>query len=266
MKKLFSILLAIMMIGAVACAAYADEVPQPEAGKKFESNWAIPGGLAQIVYEEEGYRVDIDITKEDGTGANWQYNCFYQEEGDCLASIAASRTNYTIDPNTGDKVYGEAVYEDFAEEKYSEFTIDADGFLIWKDAHDDAGAGLKFVNIGGFGVEGLWKNKEAEVEVLFQWCGATEDEMKYTVNILRGNTEGDHYSDFLMDGTYDPATGKLSAYGTCTECKKNANGEFERTEDGENYEAFFSMTEDGKVLFETENGIELEYDMLGNQG
>ena len=69
MKKVISILLAIMMLGAFACAASADEVPQPEAGKKFESNWAIPGGLAEIDYEEEGYRVMLEITKDDGTGS-----------------------------------------------------------------------------------------------------------------------------------------------------------------------------------------------------
>ena len=35
-----------------------------KAGKKFESDWAIAGGLAQIVYEEEGYRVMLDIAKD----------------------------------------------------------------------------------------------------------------------------------------------------------------------------------------------------------
>ena len=38
MKKWFSILLTVAMLGVVACAAWADEVPQPEGGKKFESN------------------------------------------------------------------------------------------------------------------------------------------------------------------------------------------------------------------------------------
>lgn len=263
MKKLISILLAILMLGAVACAS-ADEVPQPEAGKKFESDWAIPGGLVQIVYEEEGYRVQVDIAKDDGTGATWQYNCYYQDDADCLSSIAASRTNYTIDPDTGDKVYGEAVYDEFAEEKCSEFTIDADGFLIWKDAHDDAGAGLKFVNNGAF--EGLWKNEEAETEVQFMWNGSNEDEMGYTVYITRGKTDGDLYASFVMNGSYDPAAGKLSADGTCTVFKKNAEGGYDSEDDGESYDAFFSKTEDGRVLFETDNGIELEYDMLGSQG
>ena len=264
MKKLISILLAIMMLGALACTASADEVPQPEAGKKFESDWAIAGGLAQIVYEEEGYRVTLDITKDDGTGAIWEYACYYLEDKDCLSSVSSTRTDYTINPDTGDKVFGETAYEGLDEEKGTEFTIDADGFLIWKDGHDDAGAGLKFANIGRF--EGLWKNEAAETEVQFMWNGVTADEMFYTVNILRGKTDGDLYASFLMNGTYDPATGKLSADGTCTVFKKNADGEYVSEEDGENYDAFFSMMEDGRVLFETDNGIELEYDMMGSQG
>lgn len=264
MKKLVSILLAIMMLGALACTASADEVPQPEAGKKFESDWAIAGGLAQIVYEEEGYRVTLDITKDDGTGAIWEYACYYLEDKDCLSSVSSTRTDYTINPDTGDKVFGETAYEGLDEEKGTEFTIDADGFLIWKDGHDDAGAGLKFANIGRF--EGLWKNEAAETEVQFMWNGVTADEMFYTVNILRGKTDGDLYASFLMNGTYDPATGKLSADGTCTVFKKNADGEYVSEDDGENYDAFFSMMEDGRVLFETDNGIELEYDMMGSQG
>ncbi len=264
MKKLISILLAILMLGALACTASADEVPQPEAGKKFENDWAIAGGLAQIVYEEEGYRVMLDIAKDDGTGSIWEYSCYYHEDTDCLSSVSSSRTNYGIDPETNEKIIGETVYEGLDEETGTEFTIDADGFLIWKDGHDDAGAGLKFANIGRF--DGVWKNEAAETKAEFIWNGATADEMFYTVYILRGKTDGDTYASFMMTGIYDPATGKLTADGTCTVFRKTADGEYDSEEDGETYDAVFSMTEDGRVLFETDNGIELEYDMLGNQG
>ena len=231
MKKLISILLAIMMLGALTCAASADEVPQPEAGKKFESDWAIAGGLAQIVYEEEGYRVMLDIAKDDGTGSTWEYSCYYQEDKDCLSSVSSSRTDYRLDPDTGDKIYGEAVYEGLDEEKVTE-----------------------------------WKNEAAETDAEFRWNGGTADDMFYTVYILRGKTDGDTYASFLMNGTYDPATGKLTAEGTCTVFKKNAEGEYVSEEDGETYDAVFSRMEDGRVLFETDNGIELEYDMMGTQG
>ncbi len=223
MKKLISLLLAIMMLGVLACAATADEVPQPEAGKKFESDWAIAGGLAEIYYEEEGYRVMLEIIREDGTGSTWEYSCYYQEDADCLSSVSSSRTEFAIDPDTGDRTIGETLYEGIDEEKETEFTIDADGFLIWKDGHDDAGAGLKFANIGRF--RGVWKNEAAETEAQFLWNGTMEGEMFYTVYIRRGKTDGDTYASFLMNGTYDPATGKLTADGTCTVFKKTAEGE-----------------------------------------
>lgn len=260
MKKLISVLLAVMILGVLACAASADEVPQTEAGKKFESDWAIPGGLVEIDYEEVGYRVMVEIAKDDGTGATWEYSCYYHEDTDCLSSVSSSRTNFKINPDNGEKVIGETVYEGIDEEKGTEFTIDKDGFLIWKDGHDDAGAGLKFANIGRF--KGVWKNEAAEVEVKFLWNGAVEDEMFYNVYITRGKTDADTYASFLMTGNYDPATCKLSADGTCTVFKKNDKGEYDTSDDGETYDAFFSKTADGKVLFETENGIDLEYDLL----
>jgi hypothetical protein len=263
MRKITAVLLVVMMLGVFACAALADEVPQPEAGKKFESSWAIAGGLAQINYEEEGYRVWLEITK-DGAGSRWEYACYYHEDTDSLSSVSSSRLDFTTDPDTGDPIFGDYAYEGFDEEnKGTEFIIDADGFLIWKDGRDDAGAGLKFANIGRF--DGVWRNETEEVEAEFMWNGLSEDEMFYTVYITRGKTDGDHYTVFLMNGTFDPAAGKLAAMGTCTLFTRNASGEYESSEDGENYDAFFSKTEDGKVLFETANGIELEYDIMGPQ-
>ena len=44
MKKMLSILLAVMMLFAIAVAA-AEEIPQPEGGKKFESDWAFNTGM-----------------------------------------------------------------------------------------------------------------------------------------------------------------------------------------------------------------------------
>ena len=241
-----------------------DVYPQPEGGKKFESDWAIVGGLAEIIYEEEGYRVTLTINNQDGTGALWQYSCYYVEDTDSLLSVSSSRTNFTINPNNGETVYGDVAYEGIDEEgKETAFTIDDHGCLIWKDGHDDAGSGLEFQNIGRF--DGVWRNEAEEVEAEFLWNGLTEDEMFYTVYITRGKTDGDHYTVFLMNGSYDPAAGKLTAAGTCTLFTKNASGKYDSSEDGETYDAIFSMMGDGRLLFETANGIELEYDIMGHQ-
>ena len=264
MKKMISILLAVMMLLAVAvAAAESEEIPQPENGKKFDTSWAIPGGRADIYYEEEGYRIHLAIDK-DMTETVWEYSCYYVEEEDALVSISSSKSIYAISAETGEAEVQSVEYEGLDEEgQETVFTVDEHGHLVWKDGHEDAGAGLEFVNIGRF--EGIWRNEEAEVEVEFKWNGF-EDEMFYTVYILRGKTDADTYASFLMNGEYDPATGKMSCFGTCTLFTRNANGDYDSSEDGESYDAFFSLMDDGRLLFETENGIELEYDLLGSNG
>ena len=245
-------------------ASEDDAVPQPEGGKKFESDWAIAGGLVEIYYEEEGYKVSLAIQNEDGTGSLWEYACYYAEDTDSLVSVSSSRDDFTISPDTGDTVYAGNAYEGIDEEgKETMFSIDAHGCLIWKDGHENAGADLEFVNIGRF--DGVWRNEAEEVEAEFLWNGLTEDEMFYTVYITRGKTDGDHYTIFLMNGDYAPATGKLTAEGTCTLFTRNASGEYDSSEDGETYDAFFSKLENGNLLYETANGIALEYDIMGHQ-
>ena len=258
MKKLISILLAVMMMGVCACAAMADERPEPEGGKKFGSDWAIGGGYVLIVYEEEGYRVSIDILKDDNTGSLWEYSCYYMEDTDSLKSVSSSRTNYTYDPDTNGKEFADPVYEGLDDEnQVTEFTIDKDGFLIWKDGHEDAGAGLKFKNIGSF--EGVWQNEAEAVRAEMRWNGATDDELFYTIYITRGKTDGDRYEEYTMNGFYNPATGKLEAMGTRIVFTKNANGEYDPEDDTESYDAVFSMTADGKVLYESGSGIVLDF-------
>ena len=264
MKKILGILLAVMMLFATACAI-ADEVPQPEGGKKFESDWAVPGGIIEVYYEEEGYRVFVKIEQPDAlAGAEFEYSCYYQEETDSLISVSSIRSDYTVDPDTGDEIYADEAqaYEGIDEEgKETVFTIDGDGFLIWKDGHDDAGAGLKFVNIGQ--LDGVWKNEEAGVEAEFEWNGLADPEtFEYTVYVICNTAEDGSFRSDLLTGTFDPASGKLTATGTGTVFTRNASGEYDSADDETEIEAVFSFTEDGKLLYENSN-IVLEYDLLG---
>ena len=58
MKKMLSILLAVMMLFAIAVAA-AEEIPQPEGGKKFDSDWAIFGTYSAVA---NGLNCDMTVT------------------------------------------------------------------------------------------------------------------------------------------------------------------------------------------------------------
>ena len=259
MKKLISMLLALVLAAAVLCgAALADEVPQPEGGKKFETDWAAQNVMAEIYYEEEGYRVSIvaqDFEHEEGTV--WNYSCYYHGDEDALVSVSSYKVDFMMDETDPQGVmYDEPAYEGLDEEGMSAvFTIGEDGRLIWNDPHENAGEGLAFVNIGRF--SGSWKNEEEEVDVEFTWS-TEEGEFCYNVWIQRGLSTSDTFVIFLMNGVYNPETEKLECSGTAVTYRKNADGEYDAEEDGELYDAFFSRMEDGRILFETANGIELE--------
>ena len=254
MKKMLSILLAVMI--AVTCAAaLADEVPQPEGGKKFEGDWALTGGLIEIVYEEEGYRVSVDLCNiGEGTGTLWEYNCLYNEADDTLVSfLSIGKRDYTYNLSTLERTDSEPVYYDADTEpgEVTTFSISENGSLRWTAASEpDAGADLEFRSIGRF--NGSWYSAEGEepVWVDFNWKGLESENFCYEVYLHRG--DDDVYTEFTMTGVYDEETGKL----TCT-------GRSVDEADTETYEAVFSMQEDGKMLYEAANGIVMEYDLLG---
>ncbi len=265
MKKFLTILLAAALALAVlGTAALADSYPQPEGGKKFESSWALGGGLIQINYEEEGYRVYVELlNNEDLSGTVWEYSCYYQEDTDCLMSISSVKFSYSTDPVTGEQIRGEDEYAGIDEDSQNSlFSIAENGALIWTDGHENTGVDLEFRNIGDF--EGVWRSAEGEepVSVSFHWQGLDQEEYHYSVILHRG--DDDTFTEFTMTGLYDEETAKLVCSGTAVSYTRNAEGLLEETADNGIYEAFFSRTEDGKLLYEAGNGIVLEYDFLGD--
>lgn len=258
MKKFVSILMALLVAMSVMAVAVAEEetFTEPEGGRKFSTVWALAGGKVNVDFEEGGYRVSVDLTTDLEHGTLWQYNCYYVEADDTLESIYSSKTPYTL--LNGQKELGEPEYEGMDEEGMSATFAINNGVLTWNEPHENSGADLEFRNIGNF--EGKWINEAEEVVVEITWMGLDEDEFFYNVYITRGNEQS--HTDFLMNGFYNEETGKLECMGTATTFTLNADGEYDTTEDNENYDAFFSELEDGKILFETANGIELEYSML----
>ena len=79
---------------------------------------------------------------------------------------------------------------------------------------------------------------------------AEEADMEYLDYLHRGDDAV--YSDFIMTGNYNEESSKLECSGRSVD-----------EQDTEVYEAFFSMTENGQLLYEAANGILLDYDFLG---
>ncbi len=272
MKRMLSMLLAVLMALALTCPVVAEEedfesFPQPEGGKKFDTTWAVQNTVLKVDYEEAGYRVSIVSDEpEEGKGTEYSYNCFYAEDRDALVSTDSSKQTFTFDPADPDnRVYADAEYDDPDEEgQETVFTINEKGRLLWQDGRGNEGQDLEFVNIGRFA--GAWKNAEGEETVYaeFTWDGH-DDRFYYDVFLQRGDTGADTYAVFHLTGIYNEETRKLECTGTAEVHTKNEQGEDVMTEDGETHEAFFSLMENGSILFEAANGIELVPD-FDNQG
>ena len=212
MKKMISILLAVMMLFAVAvAAAESEEIPQPENGKKFDTSWAIPGGRADIYYEEEGYRIHLAIDK-DMTETVWEYSCYYNEEKDALLSVSSSKNSFATDPATGEEVRGEYAYQGLDEpDQVTMFLIDGTGSLTWEDGRGQDGADLVFTDIGAF--KGFWRSEDGETFADISW-NDSEIGDEYGYNVFLHDEGDDSYAEYSTHGLFDPETGKLTVTGS----------------------------------------------------
>ena len=142
------------------------------------------------------------------------------------------------------------------------FAITENGALVWTDGRENAGADLEFRNIGCF--EGVWRSAEGEepVWVEISWNGMDQETYNYTVFIHRGGD--DAYTEYTLTGLYNEETGKLECKGETTSLATNDDGVIEIIDSENDAEAFFSLMEDGRLLYEAANGIILEYDILGS--
>ncbi len=237
-----TVLLLLLTLSAALGETAGDE-------NKFESDWALEGGLAEILREEEGWRVSLYLANRKDGGARWEYNCLYDSAKNALVAVSAEKLEFTFDSMLTEQYSDTPAYDSFPEGKAAVFTINGDGKLLWDDPIEQAGEGLLFTRIGRF--SGEWEGDSVHVSILW-------DRYDLFYSVLLSRSAEDSYTDFIMNGVYNPDSGRLEAMGTATSFTQDENGVYQPgEEDTETYEAFFSMLDGGKLLYEAENGIEL---------
>ena len=265
MKRFLSLVLILALAVSLLCAAaHAEEVPEPEGGKKFGTNWAVFGMTVYVNYEEEGYRVYIRSSDPAGKkGEEWEYSCVYNEEKDALISVSSSKNGWTADPKTGGVLRGENEYQGFdAEDQETVFTVGGNGRLIWEDGRGQAGADLEFTDIGTF--EGFWCSGDGRTWAEISWSDSElDDNYGYNVYLFEGDDE--RSVEYSLHGLYSPETGKLTVSGRGFVYVRNADGgyDFEELPADPEPAATFSHPEGGIILLEREPAVELIYDPLG---
>ena len=143
MKKLLAVLLVLSMMLTGAALAEEESAVSAEPDSGFGGVWICDRAVADINWEEEGYRVFIRWSSSASEFSEWEYSCLYHEEDDTIVSTPFGiRTEIVFDENSDDVTYTQ-VYDDGT----ATFSIDEEGHLIWLDEKENAGEGMLFDRI-----------------------------------------------------------------------------------------------------------------------
>ncbi|MBR0266377.1 MAG: hypothetical protein IJQ71_02970 [Clostridia bacterium] len=243
MKKMIAMLIAlVMMLSLTAALAedYADVEDNPEMTAMFSSDWA--SGMSHIMIFPIGEEASVQIWNDDET-IQWQYSCVWDAEKKVLA---------TQEGGFGEK-YSRVLDEEGAEisrnlEKeniQAVFSLNDDGYLVWKDLEEDAGAGRIYEKIGWFAGDWEYIQEDGtQYQASFIWdVENVESESGldiytgYKVNIVKYGTDGVIlYWDYA--GQYDPETESLNVVG-CKSYQTEENAPVENAYD--NGSAIFTL-------------------------
>ena len=189
----------------------------PKAAAVFEGSWQSDRAGADIVWEEEGFRVNITWGSSAWENTEWEYSCHFHEEDNTLVSLPFGiRTEYVYDDN-GELVSAKEVYNDGS----AVFSLDADGRLIWQDEKENAGEGMRFVKPSAEPViTGTIENGSYILQVALEenetgkWTAEDMSESDSAVNLNYARLENG-----IFEARFDPA-----ADGKATVVVKHMNG------------------------------------------
>ena len=144
MKKFLLVLLALVMTISLAMAE-SDSKPMPATAAAYEGEWQCDRATAELIWEEEGFRVMISWGSSAWETTQWEYSCFYHEDDNTVVSMPfGTKTDLVFDDN-GNETSAAVAYED----GQATFKIDEEGHLIWIDEKENAGDGMHFEKVNG---------------------------------------------------------------------------------------------------------------------
>ena len=237
MKKWIALVMACCLVFAAAAALaeeeatvpYIDRVPEAMV---YESVWVAEDGEWRIeaFAEDDGFLMWVVHRLGDNKEDCWEYSAALGEDNAMTA--VPMGLHYREDVVEGTR---ETLYEDGD----AEFTLNADGKLLWNDKKEDAGKGLEFQKIGTF-YGTTWLKGDIEVE-FYDWYDG-----QYDIRAYRKGADGEVLEDAIFKGDYDADADAITAEGFFDPDKPIT--------------VIFSHDEEGNVVWtENEESTVLEY-------
>jgi hypothetical protein len=139
MKKAVRFLMILMLVLSGMTAAAAEK---PE--EVFDASaWQCDRAYMEIFFEEEGYRVFIEWGSSAWESRQWDYSCHLDRKTGTLISLPLGSCTDVVYADDGSVKSFVTRYEDGS----AEFSLDDQGYLIWKDLKEDAGRDMRFERI-----------------------------------------------------------------------------------------------------------------------
>ena len=141
------VLLTVLVLALICSGLAPAETGAAYAGTEaFDGEWQCGDAFILADPEEDGYRILILMGSEAGQ-TEWEYSCVFDSEADYLRSAPFGIRREVVFDEYGEMVSSEAVYEDGE----AVFFLNGDGCLIWQDYKENAGEGMVFTKLMGFG-------------------------------------------------------------------------------------------------------------------
>ncbi len=234
MKKMLAVFLALVLL---CCGCALAEGSSADAGMVFDSKWVNENISAEVRMEDDGFRVLILRMDDYPQGTCWEYSAVYSPETGKLVAVPTGRKSTITYTEDGTFTFGETAYEDGD----AEFSLTAEGKLVWTDKKEDAGKGAELEKIGWFDGS-KWVCDRASIEM--DW-----EEEGYRVYVEWGSNAWES-TVWMYSCFYDAATNSLSGMGSCENLEYDDDGKVVSSgvvyEDGD---VTFTLTEEGKLLW-----------------
>ncbi len=166
------ILLALLVLamGAAMAEDGLDE-QDPPTPDLYSGNWVCDRATMEIDWEQVGYKVLIEWGSSAWEQSRWEYSCYYDENSRTMTSLPFGlRTDFVYD-EAGEVVSATEVYDDGE----ATFSLDGEGYVLWADAKENAGEGLRFERLPDEAAE-----EAAAAEPLFATLGDAMADPGYT--------------------------------------------------------------------------------------
>lgn len=237
MKKLFAIMLALVL--ALSCTAVLAEDAQPEPDAPFGGLWEAERTEIEINWEEEGYRVYIRGSDSATSFSVWEYSCLYDEATNTIKSMPTGiHTEVTVAEDGTET--SNVVYEDGE----AEFSLTEDGKLVWKDLKDDAGNGVVFEKADD-PFEGFWECDRAGMVII-------EEDDGYRAHIEWSSSATEN-SEFDYACTLQENALVSTPMGSRIDKVYDENGEVASSSTAYDDDvATFTLNDEGKIIWTSE--------------